>query len=149
MCQFFSFIVTEGKLLYDLENHSHSHILEKYNIKDEDDSPEFVRVELVPKKNIASTNKEDYEFIVDQDFKPEWFNAEIEFDACFDLYQKLLKKDLKALQISCVKQNGYAIRYIDNPCKDAQLEAVKQNGCAIYYIKNPCEDVQREANKNK
>ena len=35
MCQFFSFIVTQDKTLYNLDNHRHTSILEKYNIKDE------------------------------------------------------------------------------------------------------------------
>ena len=51
------------------------------------------------------------------------------------------------LQLEAVKQNGWAIQYIENPSKKVQLEAIKQNGYAIKYIKNPSEKVQLSAVK--
>ena len=40
-------------------------------------------------------------------------------------------------QLVAVKQNGWAIRYIDNPSPEVQLAAVKENANAIRRIKNP------------
>ena len=44
-------------------------------------------------------------------------------------------------QLAVVKQEGYAIQYINNPSEEVQLAAVKQNGNAIQFIKNPSEVV--------
>ncbi len=78
MCQFKSFIVTKDKILYSLQDESHTAILEENNINDESDSPEFVRVELVPKDNIFNLDLTTWELSIDQDFKPDWFFKEIE-----------------------------------------------------------------------
>jgi len=43
--------------------------------------------------------------------------------------------------LEAVKQNYFAIQYIDDPSEEVQLEAIKQNGHAIRYIKNPSEKV--------
>ena len=42
-------------------------------------------------------------------------------------------------QLAAVKQEGYAIQYINNPSEAVQLEAVRQNVWAIDFIKNPSE----------
>ena len=41
-----------------------------------------------------------------------------------------------------VRQDGYAISYIENPSMEVQLAAVRQNGYAIMYIKKPSIEVQ-------
>ena len=46
-----------------------------------------------------------------------------------------------------VKQNGWAIQYINNPTEEMMLEAVKQDGLAIQYIHNPTEEMMLEAVK--
>jgi Fe2+ or Zn2+ uptake regulation protein len=48
-------------------------------------------------------------------------------------------------QILAVKQNGYAIQYINNPTEEVQKIAVQHYGNAIQYINNPTEEVQRLA----
>jgi hypothetical protein len=53
----------------------------------------------------------------------------------------------KELQLAAVKQDGNAIKYIDNPSEEVQLAAVKQDGNAIYHIDNPSEEVQLAAVK--
>jgi hypothetical protein len=49
------------------------------------------------------------------------------------------------VQLAAVNQNGYAIEYIDNPSEQVQLAAVKQNGWAIEYIQNSSLEVQLAA----
>ena len=51
------------------------------------------------------------------------------------------------VQLEAVKQNGYAIKYIENPTEEVQLAAVKQNGNAIRFIENPYESVIKEVCK--
>ena len=53
------------------------------------------------------------------------------------------------VQLEAVKQDGYAIKFIENPSLKVQLEAVKQDGDAIELIKNPSLEVQLEAVKQK
>ena len=50
-------------------------------------------------------------------------------------------------QLKVVKQNAFAIEFINNPSEQIQLEAVKQYGWAIHCIKNPSEQVKLEAVK--
>ena len=51
----------------------------------------------------------------------------------------------KEKQLELIKNNPFAIDYINNPSEDLQLEVIKQNGYAIEYINNPTEKVQLEA----
>ncbi len=50
-------------------------------------------------------------------------------------------------QVRAVKENGYSIRYINNPSEYIKELAVKQNGCAIKHIDNPSEKIQELAVK--
>ena len=64
--------------------------------------------------------------------------------------RKLSNKEVfnnEDLQLEAIKQNGYAIRYIENPSEKVQLAAVKQDGYSIEFIKNPSEKVQLAAVK--
>ncbi len=38
--------------------------------------------------------------------------------------------------LEAVKQDGYALRYCNNPSETVMLEAVKRNGDALQYCKN-------------
>ncbi len=56
---------------------------------------------------------------------------------------------LEAVQLAAVKENGYAIQYIDNPSEEVQLAAIKRNVYSIEYINNPSEAIQLAAVKAK
>ena len=74
MCQFASGIL--GKLdVYSRQDlHSHTAIMEAFGIKDDDLNPNFVKYEIVPTgKNLMYMEK--WEFRLDQDKLPGWFNA--------------------------------------------------------------------------
>ena len=58
------------------------------------------------------------------------------------------KLPTEAEQLAVVRQNGQAIRYIDNPSEEIQLVAVEHGSQSIRYIKNPSEQVQFAAVKN-
>ncbi len=55
---------------------------------------------------------------------------------------KLIKNPSEFVQLTAVKQNGYAIDYIENPSEDVKLAAVKQDGFSIQFIEDPSEAVQ-------
>lgn len=42
--------------------------------------------------------------------------------------------------LMAVKNDGYAIRFSQNPSEEIQLAAVKQNYKSIDYIENPCKE---------
>ncbi len=68
MCKFFSAIETKKKTLWAFGVDSHETLLELFKIKDETNSPNFVRVEYVPdEKGVFKLN-------IDQDFRPDWFD---------------------------------------------------------------------------
>ena len=52
-------------------------------------------------------------------------------------------------QIETVSQNGYAIKYIDNPSEAVQFAAIEKNWRAIWYIENPSKAVKDAAEKMK
>jgi hypothetical protein len=55
----------------------------------------------------------------------------------------------EALKFAAVRQNGYAIQYIEDPSEALQLAAVQENGFALQYIKNPSEAVKRAARAHR
>jgi DNA-dependent RNA polymerase auxiliary subunit epsilon len=63
------------------------------------------------------------------------------------IMKKYLNTYSVRVQLEVVKQQGYAIQFIDNPSIQVQIEAVKQCGCAIVSIENPSSKVQLEAVK--
>ena len=45
------------------------------------------------------------------------------------------KKNLTGVQaMEAVKQNGYALQYVQTQTEAICMEAVKQNGCALQYV---------------
>ena len=80
MCQFKSGVVMKKKVLHLLDEDGHSEILRHYNIKDDSLSPEFVRVEIVPKElplheAVYHLDLKHWEMKLDQDFKPDWWKG--------------------------------------------------------------------------
>jgi len=49
------------------------------------------------------------------------------------------------VQMAAVKQDGYAIEYINNPSPEVQMAAVNQNPNAIEHIDNPSPELQMAA----
>ncbi len=75
MCKFFSAVVLKSKVLFDFDQDSHEQILTNNNIKDDTTNPKFVRVELMPPNdNFGETDLSKWEFKIDQDYKPDWFD---------------------------------------------------------------------------
>ena len=99
MCQFKSAIVTKKEVKYLLDEDSHTEILKYYNIKDDSQNPEFVRVEIVPKNNVPlkevvyKLDLKHWEMRLDQDFKPDWWEASIKWAE--EEMLKVLKETVK------------------------------------------------------
>jgi hypothetical protein len=141
MCKFYSLVITEGNIYSDIDNHSHSKIIEKFNLEKFDREQNLVKIEAIPK---YCNTMEDFYITIDQDNIPSWFNLKVESD---EILKHIKKHSLEELQIAAVKKNGHAIQHIKNPSESVQLAAVEQDGYAIQYIKNPSESVQLAAVK--
>ena len=89
MCQFKSGIILKSKVVIAPgENESHSDLLETLGIRDDylNATKTFVRAELVPENNEWWVNPEEHpekwNFVVDQDITPDWFDQD-EFEKVF------------------------------------------------------------------
>lgn len=50
-----------------------------------------------------------------------------------------------SVQLLAVREDGWLIQFIKDPCLEIQLEAVRQDGLAIQWIEDPCLELQLEA----
>ena len=82
MCEFKSGIIFKNRVeLAPLGNESHSSLLEKLGVEDNEfnASKKFVRAELTPpKKNIITSDISKWKYKVDQDIVPEWYSNDPE-----------------------------------------------------------------------
>lgn len=81
MCKFKSAIITKkGVHLTPMYNDSHSAMLKSMNIEDNSSNAMrvFVRAELVPPKGDKTADISKWEYIVDQDIIPDWYDKDPE-----------------------------------------------------------------------
>jgi hypothetical protein len=77
MCQVKSAIVLKDRIYMPLDENSHNKMLEDLKIKDNSRTPNFVRIEYVPKDGDVFNHKpENWQLNVDQDYLPDWFVKE-------------------------------------------------------------------------
>lgn len=85
MCQFKSGLILKDRIVIaPMVNDSHSEMLDKLKIKDDyfGASHIFVRAELIPPDGDKTRDVQDWEFVVDQDIVPDWFDADREKYEC-------------------------------------------------------------------
>lgn len=77
MCEFKSGIILKDRVILSPEgNESHSDLLESMGIEDRTTNnvnAKFVRVELIPPEGDCSKDINKWEYRVDQDFLPRWY----------------------------------------------------------------------------
>lgn len=81
MCRFRSGILLKDRVVIaQKDNDSHQDMLEELNISDtyENAARVFVRAELIPEKDEWWTNPDGWEFVIDQDIVPDWFEEDME-----------------------------------------------------------------------
>lgn len=79
MCRFLSGVIMKNRVvLAPIYNQSHSDLLKQLNIEDNytNASRIFVRAELIPKNDNRTTPVDEWEFIIDQDVTPDWFDID-------------------------------------------------------------------------
>ena len=75
MCRFASGILTKTSVLWLQDSDSHSEILEVNHLSDSTGKPDFVKYELIPPNGDNWDDFEKWQFHIDQDATPNWFNT--------------------------------------------------------------------------
>lgn len=104
MCRFKSGIQLKHRnVLAPIENESHSDLLRNMKIEDNkyNATSKFVRAELIPPNENIAANIEEWEYKVDQDIVPEWFEIDKE------KYEKSFREDVK-----CWLKENLNIEYV-------------------------------------
>ena len=75
MCDFASFVLTKDKVFWS-DSNSHTDIIEEFGLhEDGANGPNILKVEIFPTTKIKSLRDyNNWEFIIDQDIMPEWYN---------------------------------------------------------------------------
>lgn len=105
MCQFKSGVILKNRVILTPEgNESHSDLLESLGIEDNhmNAMKTFVRAELIPKNNDKTTNVKEWNYKVDQDIVPGWYEKdpgkyEQEFREAVEEYMEEWKKKHKLI----------------------------------------------------
>src|SRR3990167_2150259 len=100
MCNFFSGIIVEKgkKVLWHPDIDSHTGLLEHFKLKDETNNPSFVRVEFSPADNdlfnhyLFNHDFSTWKFKTDQDFKPDWYDAEKAEELMLSAVKKMISE---------------------------------------------------------
>jgi len=76
MCKYASFVLTKDKAFWSKNTESHEEIICEFNLCETDSTKtriNILRVEISPVKIFSNLSK--WEYKVDQDLRPEWFDA--------------------------------------------------------------------------
>ena len=77
MCRPASMIATKGKVFWSTKSEGHEDIIEEYELKERDirDNIRFVRIEIIPPSNDFRLPFREWEYHLDQDILPDWYDA--------------------------------------------------------------------------
>lgn len=135
MCQFKSGIILKNRIVLAPEgNESHSDLLESLNIKDNSVNmmKKFVRVELIPPNYNKAADINLWDFKVDQDFVPDWFENDNE------KYEQNFRDTVK----------DYLIDKFVVICGLPWNIIKEDNGCTYYLLDGILEQAQFGKNNN-
>ena len=123
MCKFASFVLTKDAVFWSDKSDSHEHIISEHGLHaDGVRGPNILRVEIIPGAKLKKFSQyKDWEYKVDQDQMPEWFDA-----------ARDEKRARKALQDRA--DNGFATVYASGCTALTDLDApvaeyVYASGC--------------------
>lgn len=135
MCQFKSGIILKNRIVLAPEgNESHSDLLESLNIKDNSVNmmKKFVRAELIPPNYNKAADINLWDFKVDQDFVPDWFENDNE------KYEQNFRDTVK----------DYLIDKFVVICGLPWNIMKEDNGCTYYLLDGILEQAQFGKNNN-
>ena len=147
MCQFKSGIISKNKVILTPEgNESHSDLLESLGIEDNhmNAAKTFVRAELIPEDGNKYTNISEWNYRVDQDIVPDWYEKdpgryETEFRNAVREYMKEYMEKRNIISIcgygwTAIKEDEKGTYYLmDGSLEDSEFG--KTNNYAESYIR--------------
>jgi len=76
MCEPASFVVTKKQVFWSKNSDSHEDIIQEFDLKEMDvrNNPTFIRVEIVPPERDYRLPFSKWNYKLDQDIKPEWYD---------------------------------------------------------------------------
>ena len=155
MCRFKSGIILRNKcVVAQGENNSHSDLLDSMGIEDtmENAMRVFVRAELLPPDNKWWTDPDTWEFVVDQDITPDWYNEDRErYIAEFReavkswwLEHVFVDKEIEELTNGYYYLKRCRVRSLTNVvkvlCDDSIIWEMRHNSCIIGMYGNSIVD---------
>lgn len=132
MCKFKSAIILKDRVFipdYD----SHSDMLQELGIKDTEENAcrLFVRAELIPKNDDCKSDVSTWEYIVDQDILPDWYEAGYDEKRMRDAVQDWAKNRIHIGIDDLVISSGEGHIILDckvkKICGDAQIRSIQGN----------------------
>lgn len=132
MCKFKSAIILKDSVFipdYD----SHSDMLQELGIKDTEENAcrLFVRAELIPKNDDCKSDVSTWEYIVDQDILPDWYEAGYDEKRMRDAVQDWAKNRIHIGIDDLVISSGEGHIILDckvkKICGDAQIRSIQGN----------------------
>lgn len=130
MCRFFSGVQTKDRgVLFDMWDDSYETVIKNNKLYDTKNPPEFVRLELVPKKEEWNKDIANWELHVDQDIRPDWFSEKFAKQEMWEALQKLWKEMLiEGQEIDEIKNRN--VRWLVNSKVNKLLDSstVKEMG---------------------
>src|SRR3990167_7707281 len=96
MCKFFSGIIkpNHAGVWYDKDLDSHNDIMDKFSVRDTNKvgKADFVPIEMTPKDgNVFNWDRANWDFRVDQDYIPDWFEKEKGCDQAWTELEKVFR----------------------------------------------------------
>ena len=122
MCNFLSGIIRKNEIvLAPMYNQSHSSLISKLNIHDENRlEASFVKVELLPYENNLLSDISKWRYVVDQDITPDWYDENAE----------KYEHDFRDKAASWMKRN------IINICGQPCTKLKEENGLIYFHVCN-------------
>lgn len=122
MCNFMSGIIRRNEIvLAPMYNQSHSALIRKLNIHDEDRlEASFVKVELLPYEDNLLSDISKWRYVVDQDITPDWYGKDTE----------KYEHDFREKAAAWMKKN------IINICGQPCTKLKEENGLTYFHVCN-------------
>lgn len=124
MCRFKSGLIFKDRVvLTPMYNESHSNMLERLKIKDTDFNARkvFVRAELLPYNDDFMSNINKWQYIVDQDVTPDWYDIDLK------KYEEMFRAEV----------NEWRINNIFEICGQPCTKLKEENGNTYYHMCKP------------
>ena len=110
MCNWMSGIIVDKnkKVLWHPDIDSHTELLEHFKLKDETHAPNFVRVEFSPEGgDWFNHDFKKWKFKTDQDFKPDWYDADKAKDLMLSAAKKMIGDRFVSGKLNEIKEGRW------------------------------------------